>query len=348
LFALNTGSCQFLQGLGLWPQLAAYASPIHQVHVSHQGHFGAVRLNREDVELPSLGHVIPASYIEAALNEELLTLTNFKLYRPATLLSLSQANQIVTLVLATEEGEITMQAPIVIGADGTDSTVRSQVMIDAEEFDYQQSAIVTRTRLTRSHQHAAYERFLADGAIAMLPLTNDECATIWTADNETIAALSDLSDQAFLQQLQAAFGYRLGRLDKISQRYRFPLRMMRAKKYVDRGVFLLGNSAHTLHPIAAQGFNLALFEVGALVSGIMHKLKNQTTLSVSDLEAISQEIQQQQSMSIHLSHGLTQLFSHRSGLVNIFLQLGMVGLDLATPIKKRFIKKMTYIDGLQS
>jgi len=340
LFALNSSSCQFLENLKIWPSLAAHAAPIHQVHVSNHGHFGVVRLRREDVNLPALGHVVPACIIEAALNEELMALPNFTLYRPAKLKTLCQKNNNVQLIIATANGEKILQSPIVFGADGPDSTVREQLNIHTEIFDYEQSAIVVRTTLKRSHEHIAYERFNVDGAIAMLPLTGNECATIWTANTKAQSQLMELSDEIFLQKLQHEFGYRLGRLQLTSKRHIFPLRMVRAKKIVDQGVFLLGNSAHTLHPIAAQGFNLALYKVAMLAESMMEKISKNEVFTASHLQEISVQIQKQQATSIGISHRLSALFSSHSFLPSIALQLGMISLNVTTPIKKRFIERM--------
>jgi 2-octaprenyl-6-methoxyphenol hydroxylase len=338
LFALNDSSCQFLKNLGVWSKLSMHAAPIREVHVSHQGHFGAVRLQSEEVNLPSLGHVVPARYIEAALNEELET-NSFTFYRPATLKALQQDQNQARLTILIEGQEKILYSRLVIGADGTESTVRKQLNIPADIFDYDQSAIVTRTLLHRSHHAQAYERFTANGAIAMLPLTGDECATIWTAKSDFISSLMDLSEPAFLQILQKEFGYRLGRLQQISQRHVFPLRMVRAQKMIDQCVFLLGNAAHTLHPVAAQGFNLALYEVAALAEGMKAKLIRQETFTTEDLLQISEKIQKQQAMSIGISHRLSQFFSQESLLLNFLSQIGMIFFDIATPIKKRFIKE---------
>jgi 2-octaprenyl-6-methoxyphenol hydroxylase len=341
LFALNAGSCQFLENLDLWPKLKAYAAPIHQVHVSNHGHFGSVRLNREDVGLPALGYVIPAKHIEAALNDELQILSNCTLYRPAKLQTLEQQDGKVLLSVISDGVEKNLQAPIVIGADGTESTVRAQLKIHADIFDYGQSALVTRTMLKRSHRHIAYERFNAEGAIAMLPLSDNECATIWSADTSTISALMALSETAFLDKLQKEFGYRLGNLKAVSKRHVFPLRMIRAEKMVEQGVLLLGNSAHTLHPIAAQGFNLALYEVAILAEGIMQKIARNEIFTPADLQGIQDQIQKHQSASIGVSHRLSRLFSIDSALAGAAVQLGMIGLDIAKPVKKRFIDGMT-------
>lgn len=329
LFALNHGSCQFLDHLGVWSQLTMHVSPIHQVHVSRRGHFGAVRLHREDVALPFLGHVIPAKYIEAALNKALNELPNLTVYRPATLKSLVQNSDSAALTIETTEGECVIEAAMVIGADGTASTVREQAGIDSAIVDYGQSALVTRTTLQRSHQHIAYERFVKDGAIAMLPLGENECATIWTAPSSEITELASLSEDEFLKRLQQMFGYRLGRMKNIHERHVFPLRMVRAKKMCEGRVLLLGNSAHTVHPIAAQGFNLALYEVAVLVECLLEK--------IMDLSVISERVQKQQAVSIGVSHRLSQLFSSESLLINAMTQLGMASFDAVLPLKKKFV-----------
>jgi 2-octaprenyl-6-methoxyphenol hydroxylase len=343
LFALNKSSCQLLQNLGVWPHLAKHAAPIHQVHVSHQGRFGSVRLRREEVDAVSLGHVIPAYLIESALNDALLTLDNVTLYRPATLTTLTQTNGVATLTLAQDDQCIHLQSGIVIGADGAESIVREQANIATELFDYEQCAIVTRTSLQRSHHHIAYERFLSEGAIAMLPLaetSQHECATIWTTGVTFAEKLMAMSEAEFLNALQHDFGYRLGRLQATSKRHVFPLRMLRAKKAVEQSVLLLGNALHTLHPIAAQGFNLALYEVAALVEGIKAARTKQELISANTLQAMIERTQQQQSASIGVSHRLPQFFSQQSFLMSFISQLGMVGLDIALPLKRKFINSM--------
>lgn len=336
LFALHLSSCRLLQNLQLWQPLMADATAIHQVHVSWQHHFGAVRLDRRDINEAVLGYVIPAAAVENAIHQAVEKNKAITLFRPAQLTNLVQDEDQVTLTLTTGTSTTTLFSRLAIGADGADSTVRAQVNLEAETVDYQQTAIVTRTTLTRSHQHIAYERFVADeGAIAMLPLGEQECATIWTLAHAKANELMTFTDAYFLEALQTTFGYRLGRLKSISKRQQFPLRMVRAKKTVDHRVLLLGNAAHTLHPIAAQGFNLALYEVAILADYFKGK-----TIAPADLLQIHEQIQSQQAKSIGLSHRLANLFSHQSGLLRMGVQAGMIGLDLTPPLKKTFLHQL--------
>jgi len=325
--------------------LADNASPIRQVHVSHQGHFGAVRMHHQDVDLPSLGHVIPARHIESALNAALLTLPNLDLYRPARLKSLHQSDQEAEVILETEAGEMSLQSSIIIGADGTASTVRTLVDIPVNVVDYEQSAIVTRVALRRAHDGVAYERFYQHGAVAMLPLPGNECASIWSASNPEIHRLSAMTDDNYLTELQKVFGFRLGRLQAIQKRHVFPLQMMRAERTHDRCVLLLGNSAHTLHPIAAQGFNLALYEVAVLVERMMDKLNRCESVSAADLQTMLEQSRTQQFVSVSVSHWLSKIFANQSLPANILLSLGMTGFNALTPVKKKFMSMMTGRSG---
>lgn len=340
LFALNAGSCDFLANIGIWPAIADHAAAIHQVHVSSRGQFGATRLKSEDAGLPSLGYVIPAHYIESALNQQMTSAPAHDIYRPAVLEALIQDDNEVIVELSTPEGKVNLRAGLLVGADGTESAVRKLAGIEADIVDYQQSAIVTRTLLTRPHDNIAYERFMEGGTIAMLPLCGDECATIWTGRRDLMTELLSLSDNDFVQSLQRVFGYRLGRLQGIAKRHTFPLRMIRAKTMTKGRVFLLGNSAHTLHPIAAQGFNLAMYEAAVLVEALEAASAAGRTISPSELQGVYADIQQQQAASIQVSHQLADRFSGQKSMISKLLPVGLLGFDLVSPLRRQFVRKI--------
>lgn len=340
LFALNASSCQFLENLGVWEQLQTTATAIQQVHISYKRRFGSVRLLNEDAGLPALGYLVPAATIETVLNNALTKLNNLTLFRPATLKELKQREGMNILFAATETGNIELSSPMVIGADGADSVVRTQMKIAAQELYYGQSAIVTKTTLQKHHQHIAYERFTESGAIAMLPFGERQCATIWSAKDEKVNELMSQGEEQFLQTLQNEFGYRLGRLLNIGKRFIFPLRMVCAENSCVPGMMLIGNAAHTLHPIAAQGFNLAIYEVAALVEEIMDKITANDPLSSIDLTLIHKNISKQKTKSVRFSHQLATLVATKSPFSSFALQLGMVGMNACLPIKKYFIQQM--------
>jgi 2-octaprenyl-6-methoxyphenol hydroxylase len=328
LIALNYSSYCLFQNLGIWPALKPYAEAINEVHISHRGHFGTTRLTASESDFPTLGYVVPAKYINKALYENLSHIT---LIQPAKLIDLIQDTDSATLTIETPDGLNNIKGKIIIGADGNHSTVRELLNIPTTKIDYQQSALVTITELQRSHHNIAYERFQKEGAIAMLPLTNNRAATIWTASNTNITELMQLDNNAFLQKLQDSFGYRLGRFRKTEKRYTYPLHMIKAENQVKGRVILIGNAAHALHPIAAQGFNLALYEIAALRDYF-------SSYSIDKMSLIDFATEQQK-MSMQLSHHLTWVFSKDFFILNTARMIGMLSLDLCHPLKEKFTRK---------
>lgn len=324
LIALNHSSFSLFNNLGIWSALAPHAAAIEEIHVSNAGHFGTTRLNASEIDLTALGYVVPAKNINAALYANL---NKTDILRPATLTHLDKES--VTIEINSKQQML--ETSIIIAADGTHSTVRKILAIPTETIDYKQKALVTVTELQRDHQNIAYERFQSSGAIAMLPLVGQRVATIWSDDEEKIAQLMQLSDEDFLAHLQKQFGYRLGRLKKIQQRFTYPLKFIKAKEFIKDNAILIGNAAHTLHPIAAQGLNLALHEIAILADFL-------STQAVEKLSLVDFSTSfNQQKFSMNLSHKLTQLFSADFFLANTLRQTGMIGLDLCTTAKRKFV-----------
>ncbi|MCD6038990.1 MAG: ubiH [Gammaproteobacteria bacterium] len=330
LIALNEGSCCFLKNLGIWPLLIPYAAPIQQIHVSHRGHFGIARITAHELGLTTLGHVIPASSINAALFTTLKNSKNITLIRPATLNTIMQNPDTVAISIDTAQGKQEHTADILIGADGHRSTVRELIEMPTHTIDYQQSALVTVTELARPHHYIAYERFQEKGAIAMLPLIGMHAATIWTAPRDYITDLMQLNNEEFLHQLQQQFGYRLGRMQKTGKRTVYPLQMQQAHQQKKQNVLLIGNAARTLHPIAAQGLNLALYEVATLLDYFSTQTSLKRCLENLPVHSLQHKFSQS------LSHSLTELFSKKVFPLNIARPMGLVGFDQCIPLKRKF------------
>lgn len=347
LFALNFHSITFLQSIGLWQHLANHASPISQVHVSHQGHFGSVSLSRADCQLPALGHVIPAIYIEKALHKAITNHSLINFFCPYTLKEVEQNHNEVTAILADKNNEqIILTAPLLIGADGTHSKVRQLFNFTIEEINHHQSALVTQTVLQRSHHHVAYERFLNEkatgrGAIAMLPLPENNAATIWTGETSFIQTLAALDEPTFLTKLQQQFGYRLGRFLANKAKFTYPLKTLFTQNISHDRIGLIGNAAHTLHPIAAQGFNLALYEI-TILAKLLSEMQEKQHTPQQLLTIYDQTTQAKREFITKTSLQIVSLFSSRLSGMPLALNLGFLGLEHLSFIKGKFIRQMTY------
>jgi len=324
LIALNHASCSLYKNIGLWPLLKSNATPINEVHVSKKGRFGITRINKNILNIDALGHVVPAKYINLALQEFLADSKDLTFLNPATLTNISQSSQKVEIDVSIDSGILSLTCDRVVAADGTNSTIRQALNIDVETIDYEQTALVTSTVLQRSHHNIAYERFIDDGAIAMLPLADNKVATIWTASNAKVKQLLSIPDDEFIKELQDNFGYRLGKLIQVSQRASYPLKMTRALQQNKNNVCLIGNAAHTIHPVAAQGLNLAMYEIAIIVDAL--KDSDPELLKALDKKKFSEK----------LSHQLTWVFSNENFIFNKLRQASMVGLDVIKPLKLKF------------
>lgn len=331
LIALTHNSCDLFAQLSLWPLLVDDAAMIKAIQVTQKGHFGMAQLHASDIQQASLGHVVPAQQITQALETQLSHNPQITRVQPAKVIALSQNESEATLTLDCKHETKTLTAKIVVAADGTHSTIRHLLNIPVDHDSGDKKALVTITHLKRHHNHIAYERFHQTGALAMLPLTGNRAATIWTDQSNTIEQLLNEPEPIFLQTLQKQMGYRLGKFLQCEARFSYPLTWLQVKPehQLSGRVILIGNAAHTLHPIAAQGLNLALQEVAALSR---HFSK---TLSLPN----SFDYFSQQKTSIELSKQLTQIFSVDFMPVTICRNTALFLLDISPRLRRAFLQK---------
>lgn len=336
--ALTYGSVRILEKLQLWSTLAPDAVPIQTVHVSNRGHLGITRIHARDEGVPALGYVIPAALLGAHLQQALLQTKQLTILNPVKVTALTKIAQTWQVDL---HGAQNITADLIVAADGSNSLLRELQGITTEIHDYEQSALVTTVQLQRAHHNIAYERFVADGALAMLPRAGLQCAAIWTGPQQKIAALMAQTDTEYLQALQSNFGYRLGRLLSVGKRFTYPLKMLIAKEQVRDGFVLIGNAAHTIHPIAAQGFNLGLSDAALLAQTIVSALNsNKIPGSLAVLQAYAQQRQATQARTINFTDALTKLFAHDVLPVNMLRSGSLLALDFCAPLKHRLARRL--------
>lgn len=319
--ALSPASQRILSSLGVWDILKKYATAIHRIHVSDQYRFGASRL--EGDEQNPLGYVVEMQYINMALHK---VLDSHQVLAPATLNSLDLNSNTATIMM--DDGEIKVAAQLIVAADGTDSAVRKFCDLSATTKEYNQHAIVANIGLIKPHEHQAYERFTAHGPLALLPLPEKRMSLVWAVTPEKAKQIMNLDETAFLKELQQAFGYRLGRFAKTGKRFSFPLRQVLMQRQAQWPVVFVGNAAHTLHPVAGQGFNLGLRDVATLAQCIAKKGLNAAMLD--DYLKLRNHDQQ---IITRFTDGLVQLFSSRIPGVGFARDLGLIALDNCAPLK---------------
>lgn len=313
--ALSPASVRILEMLAIWPLLMAGACPIDTIHVSERAAFGCVRLQGED-ESP-LGYVVEMQQMHRAFYQRL---NHDAILAPSELVAFDAQTRIATV--QSGKAQYRIYAKMVIAADGAQSQVRQFCHIQADIKSYQQQAIVANIATARSHQHIAYERFTSSGPLALLPMQGQRVAMVWSLAPLEAKRMLQCDDAQFLQALQKAFGYRLGRLLQVGKRAAFPLQQVTQTQQVLGTTVFIGNAAHTLHPVAGQGFNLGLRDVAMLAQCIV-----QQGISEAMLQFYQRQRASDHTRIVQLTDGLIQLFTSRVPGAAFVRRLGMLAID---------------------
>ena len=332
--ALAYGSRRILEGMGLWSAFAGKVTPIEKIHVSDRGHFGAARLDCREEGVEALGYVAENRIIGQVLNDYLAGQSNIEWLTPASLARLKAHAQGVEVELEKAGKRQTRSCRLLVAADGTHSRARAQLGIEARQSDYRQAALIANVTPERHHNNVAYERFTDAGPLALLPMSEGRCSLVWTHAKDELAATEALSDEAFLAKLQARFGHRLGRFIKVGARQSYPLVLTRAQEDIGPRAVLIGNAAHTLHPVAGQGFNLALRDVAVLAELLVEALAaNQDPGTDALLQAYADWRRRDLDTVVRYTDGLARLFANPWAPLRHARAAGLIAVDLVAPLR---------------
>lgn len=291
--ALSRKSVEIYQQLGLWDKLQSHAMPILEVNITEQNSFGKARLLAHEEKVESFGQAIENRWLGNVLLDEARQNPCIKLIDEATITKLEQCQQQVTITYQKQNQEHQLNTGILIGCDGQNSSCRKLLGVSKTVKDYQQSAIVSVVETSKPHDQVAFERFSKHGPLAMIPLAGkyegdqSRRSVVWIAKKgEEAQFLGKQNDDFFLSTLQNAYGDRAGQFLKTGVRNCYPLSKILSEQQVVGRVVLLGNAAHTLHPVAGQGFNLCLRDANVCANTLANYLE--TCHDFSDFIQINQ------------------------------------------------------------
>jgi 2-octaprenyl-6-methoxyphenol hydroxylase len=339
--ALAWGTSRIFAGLGLWDALSADATPIHRIHVSDRGHAGMVHMDRETEGLPAIGYVVPARVIGQVLQEAVSRLDDVTLFCPGLVTGMTVVDDIAHIRLRHEDSEQELQATLVVGADGAGSPLREQSGIASERHDYHQAAIISNVTPQLPHRNVAWERFTDTGPLALLPMSEERCAVVWTVATDQADEVMALPDPEFLARLQERFGNRLGRLQRVGRRQAWPLQLLSAKQSVAPRLALIGNAIHTLHPIAGQGFNLGARDIAALAEVLVDAARAGLDIGTAPVLARYADWRARDHRNVTLfTDGLARLFTLSWPGMGLLRSAGMLAFDLLPPAK-RLLTRLT-------
>lgn len=334
--AIAEGSAQRFQQLGVWEVMRGEATPIKRIHISERGRLGATRLSADELGVAALGHVIPNAWMGRVLHRRLAELP-LEWHCPATVEQLTPVAGGHYLQLS-DGSQLT--AGLTVLADGGRSGLKEQLGIGSRREPYEQTALIAHVGVSQPHQGIAYERFTSQGPMALLPLPEQAMELIWTHPSGSEKARMALPEGEFLRQLQRAFGERVGRFTRVGSRYAYPLSLVTADEPVRPGLAVLGNAAHALHPVAGQGFNLALRGVMDLVEALEQgELAKRPLGDMTTLQAFEQQRSKDRANVIRFSDGLVRLFGLSFPLLPHARAAGLIGLNLIGPLRRGLARR---------
>jgi len=321
--ALNAGSVDILNDLSLWSDIQPDAQSIKQIQVSDKGYFNSLTLAPE-IKGDAFGYVVELRRVGKVLAEALSQYPSLTTLYQVKLEAIEQSIDAVKCTLSNGEQ---VEAKLCIGADGSKSQVRQLANIKSSCDDYQRSAIICNIQSASCHQDIAYERFTQSGPIALLPLTDNRFSLVYCVEGDEADAIANLSDADFLMHLQQRFGYRAGIFTTTGKRDIYPLSLLKTSRPIAHRVVCIGNAAHSLHPVAGQGFNLGLRDVCVLAKVIAESDLNNIG-SFSMLNKYWMYREKDHNQSIFMTDSLVRIFSNRDPLLSFPRNLSLQAMSL--------------------
>jgi 2-octaprenyl-6-methoxyphenol hydroxylase len=344
--ALANGAQQILSGLDLWRDLKGYAEAIRTIHISERGRFGAARIEAGEQNVPALGYTVENQTLGRVLWDRLQRAPRLTVLAPAKVAGLRREPDCAVVTVEQGGSSETVRAKLVVAADGARSAVRDALGVATDEHDYGQRAIVFNCSTEARLDGRAFERFTERGPIALLPLAGGRGAVIWTLPEGEAERIAALPVDAFRAELQAAFGQRLGRFTRIGERHLYTLARVASGAIHGERAVLIGDAALRLHPVAGQGFNLALRDVATLAEVIADGLRAAPPGTQADVGAAelleryaAWRAADRQRVS-SFTHGLIQLFGDSAPGIGLGRGLGLMAFDLL-PGAKALLARQT-------
>ena len=338
--ALARASVNALTALGVWTHVCARATPIRRIHVSRQGEFGAARFEAARHGVEAFGAVLPARVLGNGLLARLDACARLVRHSPATLTAMEPRADGIEARIATDAGEKSIAARLIVGADGTGSFVRSALGIETTNVDYAQTAFVTAVTPQRQLDGCAYERFTASGPVALLPLAERRAGVVLTVPGSDAARVAALDDDGFLALLHERFGWRLGRFTRPGRRMSYPLQRVQSMRLTAARAVLVGNAAQTLHPIGAQGFNLGLRDALTLAELLIERSHAGGDPGAADLlHEYAQRRREDRDGTIALSDGLVSWTADDAAPLKLLRSLGLIALDRVPALQAEFVRR---------
>jgi 2-octaprenyl-6-methoxyphenol hydroxylase len=347
--ALSRSSQRMFEAMGLWPDIVAAATPIRSIHVSDKGRFGFSHIDAEQQGVEALGYVVINRTLGNVLQDGLARQAGATMICPARISAVERHDDSIVAVVDSAAGETRLDCRLLVAADGANSSVREMLGIGASRVDYGQVAVTGNVLPQMPPDNRAFERFTRDGPIAMLPVADDRAAFVWVMPPARAHDVMKMADDEFTSALQREFGLRLGTFSRVGKRVAYPLALTRANSVVGWRGALVGNAAHGLHPVAAQGFNLGMRDVATLCDCLFdagHRASAGGDPGSSELlDSYAAWRRSDHAKVVRFTDGLVRLFIDRRPPLPFLRNVGMLGFDLVPGVRKLFARHTMGLAG---
>jgi 2-octaprenyl-6-methoxyphenol hydroxylase len=347
--ALSRSTQRMFEAMGLWDDVIAAATPIRRIHVSDRGRFGFSHIDAAQQGVDALGYVVINRVLGEVLQLALAKAETVDVLCPAKVVDIDLGGDAASVTIETGDGrKRELGCQLLVAADGANSALRPMMGICATKTDYGQHAIIGNLLPEKPLDNCAYERFTDDGPLAFLPVADDRAGFVWIVSSDDVDRVLALDDETFLGEMQDRFGYRLGRLSRVGKRAAYPLSLSKSVRLTAERAVLVGNSAHGLHPVAAQGFNLGMRDVAALCDCIADARGADPSADLGDPDLLARYAQwrhSDQGKLVRLTDGIVRLFGSASPPLKAARNIGMLGFDLVPGVRAVFAKHMMGLAG---
>ena len=339
--ALSRSTQRMFEAMGLWQEIVAASTPIRSIHVSDQGRFGFSHIEAGEQGVEALGYVVINRVLGGVLQGALDAACDIDVICPGRIVGVSLDPEAATVTVELAEGrQAQLECDLLVAADGANSTVREMMGIGASQVSYGQRAVIGNLLTEKPIENVAYERFTSQGPLALLPITDARTGFVWTVAEDDAERVMALDDQAFLAEIQRAFGNRLGEFSRVGKRAAYPLVLSKAAALTATRSVLVGNSAHGLHPVAAQGFNLGMRDVAALCDCLADHRHEPNMLDV-----YAEWRRGDQGKLVRFTDNLVKLFGSKRPPLKALRNVGMLGFDLIPGVRSLFAKHTMGLAG---
>ena len=343
--AISAASRTIFEKMNVWQHINPQRiTPYNTMFVWEKDSFGKIAFDAKQVEAEQLGYIIENDQIQHALQATVEKQSNVTFYHPDKLTNIALGEGEAWLTL--ESGK-NITTKLVVGADGANSWVRNKVDIPLTHWDYNHHALVATVKTDLAHEHCARQVFTPDGPLAFLPLFEENlCSIVWSVPPEKAKQLQSLSDTEFNKQLTRTFDNRLGFCEVQSERHSFPLTMRYARDFAKHRVTLIGDAAHTIHPLAGQGVNLGLLDAVSLAQCILENNQADKDIGVyAHLRHFERWRKTEAAQMVASMEVLKRLFHGDNAMQKTVRDIALVFADNVSPLKKQFIKQAMGLSG---